>query len=69
VAGIFLPNRPAVLRLVGALRMEQDDEWLAGRRFFTVASMAALLAKPRLSCSEGPSPRGFLLAIIEKYPL
>ena len=43
VVGIF-PNDAALLRLAGMLLIEQNDEWLIGRRYLPETSMALVLA-------------------------
>jgi putative transposase len=43
VVGIF-PNDAALLRLAGMLLLEQNDEWLVGRRYLSETSMALVMA-------------------------
>ena len=43
VVGIF-PTDASIIRLVGMLLIEQNDEWAVGRRYFSLTSMAELYA-------------------------
>jgi len=44
VVGIY-PSDAALIRLAGSLLIEQNDEWLVGRRYLSEESMQAVLAR------------------------
>src|SRR5215207_9508033 len=50
VIGIF-PNDRAVVRLIGALMLEQNDEWAVSRRYMSLESLASLSDDPVLRLS------------------
>ena len=54
VVGIF-PNDAALLRLAGMLLIEQNDEWLVGRRYLSATSMTLVVATDHADQSDTTS--------------
>jgi putative transposase len=54
VVGVF-PNDEAIIRLVGAILLEQNDEWAVQRaRYMTLETMAPLSDNPIVMLSAVP---------------
>lgn len=54
VVGVF-PDEPAVIRLVGSLLREINDEWLVSRSYFSLET-TRLLVNPQELLLEGSVP-------------
>ena len=54
VVGIY-PNDASLIRLAGALPLEQNDEWLVGRRYLSGESLAGLYTAERADKPERPA--------------
>ena len=50
VVGIF-PNDASIVRLVGAMMLEQNDEWALQRRYMTLETLAEVGDNPVVSLS------------------
>ena len=54
VVGIF-PGEASILRLIGAVLLEANDEWATQHRYMQVEAMAELLGPPLIEGEAAPA--------------
>src|SRR5437016_453742 len=54
VVSIF-PNEAAIVRLIGAILLEQNDEWAVSRRYMSLETLAGLCDDPQVSNKAIPA--------------
>ena len=54
VVGIF-PNEASIIRLIGAVLLEQNDEWQLQHRYMQVEAMAEMIVTP-IDADKNPLP-------------
>jgi putative transposase len=64
----FYPNDAALLRLATSLLVEQNDEWLIQKRYFSLGSFAQLTEPSGLADDDQPALHEGALAIVGSPP-
>jgi transposase-like protein len=54
VVSIF-PNEEAIVRLVGAILLEQNDEWAVSRRYMSLETLAGICDDPQVRSNAIPA--------------
>lgn len=54
VVSIF-PNEEAIVRLVGAILLEQNDEWAVSRRYMSLETLAGICDDPQVGTKAIPA--------------
>ncbi len=54
VVGIF-PNEPSIRRLVGALLLQQNDEYAIQKRYMSLESLATMSDNPPIRLPAAPA--------------